>query len=401
MADGASEGDPFEEHDPFAGVVFDDDFVRSAAIVEESAEQRERAARQANLQRLLSDEEARRENEAHARRRYAPDDDDPFADVADGDRRPPRRGRLVVALVVIVAILAAYVLSHFLRTDRGTATDVPPPTTVATVPAQDAPTDDVTDGSSVEAATPVFERPANWPSASAEQQAAPLGVAPTVTETGSHAFVQMQPDGTRPVAYDPCRPIHYVTRAAGAPEGIEGLLSEAIATLSAATGLVFVDDGATDEPPTDGRTSFQPERYGDRWAPVLISWSDPGESPRLAETQPGGADGTGVADVLGYAGSNSAGLTSSDSTTPDRQIFVTGALTFDGPDFTELLGRFDGYARARSVVLHELAHLVGLDHVDDATQLMSPVLNDGVTEYAAGDRQGLAELGRGVCLPEV
>ena len=57
---------------------------------------------------------------------------------------------------------------------------------------------------------------------------------------------------------------------------------------------------------------------------------------------------------------------------------------------------------ARSVILHELGHLVGLDHVNDAHQIMWPRGNStGLTEYQPGDLAGLALLGQGSCHPDV
>ncbi len=52
-------------------------------------------------------------------------------------------------------------------------------------------------------------------------------------------------------------------------------------------------------------------------------------------------------------------------------------------------------------MLHELAHLVGLDHVDDDSQLLHPETVRGVTDYAAGDLTGLSRLGQGPCVPEL
>ncbi len=46
-----------------------------------------------------------------------------------------------------------------------------------------------------------------------------------------------------------------------------------------------------------------------------------------------------------------------------------------------------------SVALHELAHVMGLTHVSDRTQLMAGVLPP-VTDLQAGDRTGLARVGR-------
>ncbi|WP_432519770.1 hypothetical protein [Kineococcus sp. SYSU DK006] len=70
-----------------------------------------------------------------------------------------------------------------------------------------------------------------------------------------------------PVAWKPCRPIHYVTRPDGAPTGAQQLMQQAIARVSAATGLRFIDDGATTEAPSPQRRPYQSERYGERWAP--------------------------------------------------------------------------------------------------------------------------------------
>jgi Matrixin len=394
---GPSESDPLGGDDPFEGLVFDEAFVESAAIVEASAEQREREARQANLQRLLADQAAQRENALHAHRRFAPEDD-PYFDI-DPDELPPRRsGRTVVAIVVVLSIFVVYALSHFFSNDGGPET--PASTTPTTIAADgDQGSTAVDPGTSTAAGTAT--RPSNWPSPPGEESAAPLGSPGAVPEGGGpHSFVQLQADGTRPVAYDPCRPIHYVTRSSGEPEGAGQLVTDAVASVSAATGLQFIDDGATDESPSDDRASFQPERYGDRWAPILIAWSEPGESPSLGEEHQDTPEGA-VADVLGYAGSASTGFQGSDGDPVGDQVFVTGGVTLDGPDFVELLGQFDGYARARAVVLHEVGHLVGLGHVDDPSQLMSPVLRSDLTEYAAGDRQGLAQLGQGACLAQV
>lgn len=383
------EADALGGDDPFEGVVFDDEFVRSAAIVEESAEQRDRTARQLNLQRLLADHAAQRENDEHAHRRFAPEDD-PFA--IDPDAVPPRRsGRVILAVIVVVSIFIVYVLSHFFTGGGGQAA----PVSTTTVASGAAPP-----GETV-ATDPGFVRPANWPSATDEEQATPIGVPAAVPAGGgAHSFVQLQADGVRPIAYDPCRPIHYVTRPSGAPDGSAQLVSAAVASVSTATGLRFIDDGASDEGPSDNREAYQPDRYGDRWAPVLITWSDPVESPALSAEDPDPSDGS-TSDVLGYAGSNSVGLVGADGAAATNSIFVTGALTLDGPDFTEMLGQFDGYARARAVVLHELGHLVGLDHVEDRAQLMAPTASPELTEYGPGDLVGLAALGSGACLPQI
>jgi Matrixin len=209
----------------------------------------------------------------------------------------------------------------------------------------------------------------------------PLGVPISVPEGGgTHDFVALQQDGTGPVAYDPCRPIHYVMRPDNASIGGEELLHDAVARMSEVTGLRFIYDGLTDEQPSPDRESFQPERYGDRWAPVLVTWETEHENPDF------------LTDVIGFGGSTRMSLPG------EPQVFVTGAVALDAAAFDQMIAVPGGAADARAVILHELGHLVGLDHVPDATQLMYPESNR-VLDFAAGDLAGLVQLGRGECVP--
>ena len=52
---------------------------------------------------------------------------------------------------------------------------------------------------------------------------------------------------------------------------------------------------------------------------------------------------------------------------------------------------------AQAVLLHELAHVVGLDHVTDPYQVMYDTNAYPPPSYRAGDRRGPAELGLGRC----
>lgn len=192
-------------------------------------------------------------------------------------------------------------------------------------------------------------------------------------------------DDGKPVTYDPCRPIHYVTRAANSPAAGPRLIQEAVAAVSGATGLVFISDGATTEAPAASHVSFQKARYGDRWAPVLIAWETSAEEPRFTNPEYG-------TTVLGLGGSEAVSLGDTPFT------YVSGQLELNGPAIGRMIGR-DGAAAARAVIEHELGHVVGLDHVNDPTQLMNPSEVHGVATYAAGDLTGLSILGQGQCVP--
>lgn len=219
-----------------------------------------------------------------------------------------------------------------------------------------------------------------------EASPSPLGTPPAIT--GSTAFVlQESPKKGQPfVAYDPCRPVHYVVRPENAPAGGDVLIREAVAATSQASGLQFVYDGTTTEAPADDRQTFQPDRYGKRWAPVLVAWSTPVETPALAG-EVAGLGGSGYAQAAGQP------------LLP--LVLAAGQVSLDAPDLAEIVAsRPDGAAEVRAIIMHELGHVLGLDHVNDPTQLMFAE-NMGLMGFAAGDRAGLARLGTGPCVPQL
>lgn len=246
------------------------------------------------------------------------------------------------------------------------------------------------------------------PSPGHEAQDTPLGQpAPLLSTSSAWRPTRTQPgtadpanDGTNdasaaPVAWDPCRPIHYVTRPDGAPAGAQQLLQQAFARVSLATGLRFIDDGVTTEGPSPQRAPYQPERYGDRWAPVLITYVSPAEVPDIA------------ASVIAQAGPTA--ISASQRSSMDRfldrpgqpvDVYVSGAVDIDAAQVTDALTRPGGDQLVRAVFEHELGHLLGLAHVEDPTQLMYPQTSQ-VLDYAPGDLTGLAALGTGPCVPEV
>jgi hypothetical protein len=196
---------------------------------------------------------------------------------------------------------------------------------------------------------------------------------------GSFAFMQTQPGRPKtPVAYDPCRKIEVVVNPDGAPDDYMDLVETATDRISDATGLKFDITGTTDERPSDNRQPEDNPRYGPGWAPVLVAWSDNDETPEL--------DG----DVAGLGGSTAI-------TVRGVKIYVTGGVTLDSEAFREITHRMNGRVQAQAIVDHEFGHLVGLDHVKDAGELMNAE-NKGRTTWGPGDKAGLSRLGRGPCL---
>ena len=210
----------------------------------------------------------------------------------------------------------------------------------------------------------------------------PLGIPRMAPSTpGAYRYLGLQAGSDTPIAYDPCRPIRYVVNDRTAPPGTETLVRDAVEDMAEVTGLQFEYAGTTDERVTgDQRAPFQRERYGDRWAPVLITWSDPSEIPGMAGT------------VAGIGGSTPA-----LSERGGPAVYVTGIVALDGPQIGEFFRASHlGRLLARAVILHELGHLVGLDHVEDRGQLMHH--SSGTVDLRSGDLAGLAQLGAGPCV---
>lgn len=198
--------------------------------------------------------------------------------------------------------------------------------------------------------------------------------------SGGYAVLEHEDDGSgRPVRWDPCRPIHYVIRTDGAtPAGLAAVRA-AIVRVEQVTGLRFTDDGTTDEAPRADRPVMDRGRYGDRWSPVLIGWTDPEEFPSMN----------------GYAGLG--GPESVGGGSPGQRRYVTGVVLLNRSHLAEIEHWDHGPQRVEAVVRHEFAHLVGLDHVEDPAELMYPRPSGSPADYAAGDLRGLVALSAGPC----
>ncbi|HEX2174494.1 MAG TPA: matrixin family metalloprotease [Nocardioidaceae bacterium] len=193
---------------------------------------------------------------------------------------------------------------------------------------------------------------------------------------GQYSFLHTRGSG-KPVRWSTCEPIRYVVRRINQPEGAQRLLRESISRISEVTGIEWASQGTTREAPTGKRRLYQPRRYGqDQWAPVLIAYSAPEEYSRLR----GQAAGYGGA---AYVRQGNA---------PPR--YVSGMAVFDAEQMTAMGGR----QAMRAVMLHELAHVTGLGHVNNRNQLMNPVqYGRQVSHLQQGDIAGLRRLGNGAC----
>lgn len=219
------------------------------------------------------------------------------------------------------------------------------------------------------------------PALPADAASAPLArPEPAPSGVGGYRVLEREDDGSgRPVRWDPCRPIHYVIRRSGAPVGGQLAINQAIAEMEQVTGLRFSFDGDTREAPRPNRPTIDRARYGRRWAPVLIAWTNPKEYPAIH-----GYAGLGGPDTVG-------------GNTRGHRRYVSGVVLLNRDHLAQVVRWADGQGRLDAVVLHEFGHLVGLDHVPDPTQLMYKQPTAHAQPLGDGDRRGLAVLSGGPC----
>jgi hypothetical protein len=188
---------------------------------------------------------------------------------------------------------------------------------------------------------------------------------------GHYAFLAS--DQGRPVRYNPCQPIHYRANLSQAPPNALDDLQQAIRRVSAASGLTFVYDGESTEIPNSHRDLHGADQLPTGWVPVIVAWAKPADTDLLG----GGSIGEGGSTWSGF---------------PGHEVYVTGLVVIDSTQNSKLAAGFGGRSLG-ALLLHELGHLVGLDHVTDETQIMYPTVTGKPAVYGAGDLAGLELLG--------
>lgn len=193
------------------------------------------------------------------------------------------------------------------------------------------------------------------------------------------------PNGAKPVLrWNPCQSaITYKVNLALVPSKYRAtFLSEtksSVARVATATKMKFVYKGTTSEIPTPGSASKQS-------AEIVIAWTSPSKTRYSLSGATAGQGGFTYA----WASRTSGGKTT--YTYAARRGFVV----LDTPQaLAQMKGGFGPGVRRTNLVMHELGHAVGLQHVSDTHQLMYPTLRSSTPSgFAAGDKAGLSRVGR-------
>jgi hypothetical protein len=228
-------------------------------------------------------------------------------------------------------------------------------------------------------AAPSSATPSSIPAATATPSPALSPTAPTFRPDVDGAFKFLERVGGAPVRWNPCDTITYAVNAAGAISPVRPDLTEALRRVTRATGIEFRSVGTTSE--TFIR-AYQRMRYEGviRKAELILIWVDHDGYTKILRLLRDPRPSIAFAKTM-------AGLFA------DQDQYFGGIVVMDA-DATATPGFGYRYAHG-SVLLHELGHIMGLDHVRDPDQLMYSGRrpNFSVSVFGAGDLEGLRRLG--------
>lgn len=199
----------------------------------------------------------------------------------------------------------------------------------------------------------------------ASSPTASFTVTPTYTPRGRRSSWSDLWSFAPAIRWNPCNVITYrVNAPAGSPEHAVRRVKQSFAAVTRATGFRFQYLGATTAIPwrTDGK-GIEVARDAD----ITIAWATPKQYQDLA----GGVIGMGGA--YGDIWDN---------------IVTKGGIALDKT--AHLKDTSGSGETVGSLLLHEMGHVFGLDHVNDRTQIMnSSISPQAPATYQAGDLAGL------------
>ena len=187
----------------------------------------------------------------------------------------------------------------------------------------------------------------------------------------------------RTLRWNPCQAIHYRVNLAHAPKGALADVRSAIAQVHRATGMTLVYDGRTSVVP---QQHFGENARAGHAPPLTIAWARPGTGP-------------GASSLLSSRTVGEGGLVWAQWVDARNRLHTWQGIT----GYVVLNDRYNavytagfGAGRTRGeILLHELGHAMGLQHVSRPSQMMYPVaIPRSRARYGLGDLAGLRAVGR-------
>ncbi|MDO5626910.1 MAG: matrixin family metalloprotease [Mobilicoccus sp.] len=213
----------------------------------------------------------------------------------------------------------------------------------------------------------------------AEQVTPSFTVGVGAGDTRSHAFLTRTP-----VRWDPCTPVGYRVNLDGAPPEALADVRRAVSLASAASGVPFTYRGTTSMVPGSARTTGLENYPAD--TQLVIAYTAPERTSYLR----------GRGDVLGVGGVFY-------DLSPERINNRAWHRTLQGYvvlNSTKSLPSGFGSGRSTGelgtwgqVLMHEIGHTMGLDHVNAPMQIMHPETTEKEAVWGLGDLTGLHRLG--------
>jgi hypothetical protein len=192
------------------------------------------------------------------------------------------------------------------------------------------------------------------------------------------------PDGrTVVLRWNPCQVITFRLNVAAVPasrrSAVAAEIRTAVTRLGSATGVRYAYRGTTTTVPRTSNVARQ------------------GSELIVAVTTPSATD-FGIGNgVLGYGGYRywQWTTTAANGRRTSGAAIARGWVVLDSAGLMRLTPGFGAGNTRGNVMLHELAHVAGLNHVSDTRQLLHPTLSGSSPNgYAPGDRTGLRKVGR-------
>ncbi|MEY5144952.1 MAG: hypothetical protein RL745_319 [Actinomycetota bacterium] len=212
---------------------------------------------------------------------------------------------------------------------------------------------------------------------------------PAAGAAGSSYSLSYQSGSGAVLRWNPCQRaityrvnLRYAGSSATARSSALADVKGAITKLSAATGIRFAYLGGTTRIPS-GSTWWQ--HTGD--AELIVAWVNQNRSSSRSS-------------LLLHAGSSYTAATGGWwswqwGSVGTSAALVRGYVVVNARDNSKLRAGFGSGTTRGGLLMHELGHVVGLNHARESSQLMYPVLlARSKAAYATGDLAGLSRVGR-------